>query len=192
MARQKRPLDAVQFTRESSERIARVVRAAETSLPAGPPLSFAPFVDGRRPRQVRAATFSGSWPIGSSKAVTFKNVPAVTASVVNLSWPITLTAYSSEDCLVGKDGTAWYLVVPRLEAATAAVYQTQQRTYVSDGGLNEVVVGVSLAATLNTNNCAITIGQTLTTASIRVVTQTQTALFVTSSVTSSYLRMRVP
>lgn len=201
MARQKKPFDAVQFTRESSERIARVVRAAETSLPGGSPLSFEPFVDGRKPRQVRAATFSGSWPIGSSKVVTFKNAPISTATVQNLSWPITLTAYSNEDCVVGRDGTAWYLVVPRLEARTAAfVTQTGSASVVtaittSTSSIN-YLASVSVSASLNTNSCAITVGITQVTAStsfVRYVSYvTSSFATISSTATASFLRIRVP
>lgn len=107
MARQKRPFDAVQFTRESAERIAGVVRAAETAAPAAKPLSF-----GRRspapaiPRMVRAATFTGSWAIGSSKTVTFKYAPTATASITNL----TIASPVAGDCIVGKEGTSLWLV----------------------------------------------------------------------------------
>jgi len=40
MARKKGPFDAVQFTRESAERIAGVVRQAELTPPAASPLRF--------------------------------------------------------------------------------------------------------------------------------------------------------
>lgn len=172
MARQKKPFDAVQFTRESSERIARVVRAAETSLPGGSPLSFAPVVDGgRKPKQIRAATFSGSWPIGGNKVVTFKNNPTATTTVQNLSWPITLTGYANEDCIVGKDGTAWYLVVPRLAAATAIAVTSVASTV--------LLRGITLAASLDVENCSISIRQTANTVRVSIVTGTVTANYLT-------------
>jgi hypothetical protein len=175
MARQKKPFDAVQFTRESAERVARVVRQAELSPAAASPLSFDRRLSDRVPKQVRAATFSGSWPIGSTKTVTFKTATAATASVVNLSWPITLSGYVNEDCLVGKEGTNWWLVVPVLQTATA-VFATQ-----TQNGTN--LVSIAIAATLNTNTCAITMAQTPTTALTTLITATAT---------SAYLRLRVP
>ena len=221
--------DPVRFTRESARRIARVVRAAEAAPPAAKPLSFDPFFNARVPRQVRAATFSGSWPIGSSKTVTFSNAPTATATAQNLSWPITEAGYSNEPCIVGKDGTAWYLVVPRLQTATSVfVTATQQRTIVSETASQNVSTGlsqgtyasgvqtfaavtdVSISAELNTNSCAITIGKTLTTSEIRVVSGTATAIFasgtttiavcgttatavvIVGTATSSFLRIRVP
>jgi hypothetical protein len=175
MARQRKPADAVQFTYESAERIANVVRAAETTPPSASPLTFDRRIDGRMPKQVRAATFSGSWPIGGSKVVTFKHAPTATVNAVNLSWPITLSGYVNEDCVVGREGTNWWLVVPKLEARTA-VFVTQ-----TQAGTN--LVSIAIAATLNTNNCSITVSQTPSTTAITLITQTAT---------SSYLRLRVP
>jgi hypothetical protein len=108
MARQRNPSDAVQFTYESAQRIANVVRAAETTPPSASPLTFDRRIDGRMPKQVRAATFSGSWFAGSSKVVTFTNQPTTTVTVQNLTMVLPFTA--TQSCIVGRDGTAWYLV----------------------------------------------------------------------------------
>jgi hypothetical protein len=193
MARQKGPLDAVQFTRESAERIAGVVRQAELTPPAASPLTFAKRFEDRAPKQVRAATFSGSWPIGSTKVVTFKYAPTATVNAFNLSWPITLTAYSNEDCIVGREGTNWWLVVPRLEARTAIlVTQTASQLICSGTATQSVVTDVSISGSLNTSSCAITIGRTVTTTSVRVVSATATMVAISSSFTASVLRVRVP
>lgn len=189
MARQKRPLDAVQFTRESAERIAGVVRAAELASPAASPLTFEKRFSDRVPKQVRAATFSGAWPIGSIKTVTFKYAPTATANVVNFSWPITLPGYVDEDCVVGKEGTNWWLVVPVLQTATAVfatatatavfVTGTATQTFFQSSGTQSIATGISLSkatinyvtdvsATLNTTNCVITVSKT--NGSIEVVT----------------------
>ena len=175
MARQKKPADAVQFTRESAERIAGVVRAAETFSPAAAPLTFDKRFSDKVPKQVRAATFTGAWAIDSTKTVTFKYAPTATANVVNLSWPITANHVAPENCLVGKEGTSWWLVVPVLQAATA-VFVTQ-----TQAGTN--LVSIAIAATLNTNTCGITVSQTPSTTRITLITAT---------VTSSYIRLRVP
>jgi hypothetical protein len=175
MARQKKPFDAVQFTRESAERVARVVRAAELSPAAASPLTFDRRLSDRHPKQVRAATFSGAWAINASKVVTFKYAPTATASVTNLSWPITHNHSVAENCIVGREGTSWWLVVPVLEARTAMfVTQTASTT---------IMQSITIAATLNTNSCAITVSQTPATSSITVISQTATA---------TYLRLRVP
>lgn len=145
---QKTKRDAVQFTRESAERIGRVVRAAETSGGPSSPLSFEPYFDARKTKQVRAATFSGAWPVGSTNTVTFTNAPTATAWVMNLSWPITGT-HSNDNCIVGKDGTAWYLVVPVLATAKQTV-----------------ITSIAISAVLDTQTCAIAVSQTANTAAI--------------------------
>lgn len=122
MARSRRPFDAVQFTRESAERIAGVVRAAELATPAARPLSFDKRFPERVPKMVRAATFTGSWAIGSVKTVTFKYAPTATASVTNL----TVSSPVEGDCIVGKEGTSLWLVSslsgPQRLCKTAAAF----------------------------------------------------------------------
>jgi hypothetical protein len=169
------PTDAVQFTLESAERIADVVRAAELATPQGRPLTFEARFPERMPKQVRAATFSGSWAINASKVVTFKYAPTATASVTNLSWPITHNHTAAENCVVGREGTSWWLVVPVLQAQTA-VFVTATQAGTS-------LVSIAIAATLNTSNCSITVSQTPTTTAVTLIT---------STATSSYLRLRVP
>jgi hypothetical protein len=193
MARQKKPADAVQFTRESAERVARVVRAAELTPAAGSPLTFGKRFYERIPKQVRAATFTGAWPIGSVKTVTFKYAPAVTANVSNLSWPITFNHVAPEDCIVGREGTSWWLVVPVLQAPTAVfVTQTVQRTFVTGTASQQVVTDVNISASLDTSSCSITIGKTASTATVTVASGSATAAFIASSYTSAFLRVRVP
>lgn len=171
----KKPRDPVQFTYESAERIASVVRTAELSPAAGSPLTFEKRLTDRIPKQVRAATFTGSWPIGSVKTVTFKYAPSVTANVLNLSWPITFNHVAPEDCIVGREGTSWWLVVPVLQTATA-VFVTQTQSGTS-------LLSIAISAILNTSNCSITVSQTPTTAAITLINQTAT---------SSFLRLWVP
>ena len=80
---------------------------------------------GAQPQKTfRICTFTGSWSIGSSKTVTFKNVTNTpnTASASNLFWPI--PDGPQRDCSIAKDGTAWYLLVPQLYAANAATAAT--------------------------------------------------------------------
>ena len=170
----RKPRDAVQFTYESAERIAGVVRAAELATPEGKPLTFDAILPSAR-KQVRAATFTGSWAINASKVVTFKYAPTATQTVTNLSWPITHNHTVAENCIVGREGTSWWLVVPVLQAQTAVfVTQTASTT---------IMQSITLAATLNTSNCSITVSQTPATSSITVISQTATA---------TYLRLRVP
>jgi hypothetical protein len=124
------PQDAVQFTLESAERIADVVRAAELAAPEGKPLTFEARFPERMPKQVRAATFTGSWAINASKVVTFQYAPTATASVLNLL--INLPSAGQRNCIVGREGTAWHLVNWQwdvVNAATAATITTSTLTF---------------------------------------------------------------
>jgi len=193
MARKKSPGDAVQFTLESAQRIASVVRTAEQTPSPTAPLSFARLIGDRPPKLVRAATFSGSWPISSQKVVTFSNAPTATANVLNLSWPITEQGYVNEPCIVGKDGTAWYLVVPVLQQQNAVFVTATQSSAVAAGFTTiNVVQDVALAATLNTLNCVITVGKTLSTSQVTVVSATAVGIAVVGTTASAFLRLRVP
>jgi hypothetical protein len=201
MARQKKPADAVQFTRESAERVARVVRAAELTPAAGSPLTFDKRFPERIPKQVRAATFTGAWPIGSTKVVTFKHEPTATVNAVNLSWPITLGGYVNENCLVGREGTNWWLVAPVLESRDAVfVSVTKSDEYVYKVEVDKDTINylsdVAITATLNTADCTISVSTAKTVDTkdfvISVAAGKKTAIFIVDSYTSAFLRVRVP
>lgn len=99
--------DAVQFTRESAERIANVVRAAELTPTRGRPLTFEAIQQGASRKTFRMATYTGAWPIGDTKTVTLRNSTA-TLSAVNLF--LDLPSNGQRNCAVAKDGTAWNLI----------------------------------------------------------------------------------
>jgi hypothetical protein len=104
------PRDPTQFTLESAERIANVVRAAELASPAAKPLSF-DRVDTPKQRLFRVCTFTGAWSINATKTVTFRNQTATPNTVVAVNLFAALTAAStSRNCAIAKDGTAWYLI----------------------------------------------------------------------------------
>jgi hypothetical protein len=165
-----RPRDPTQFTRESAERIANVVRAAELASPAARPLSFDPLFDARKQKLFRVATFTGAWAINATKTVTFKNQTATpnTASVTNLFFPIASSAGS--DCGIAKEGTAWFLIDVPFERATAV--------FVGATSSTSVMTDVTLSASLNTSACTISIGKTLVTSSVTIVSSTFTSTFV--------------
>jgi hypothetical protein len=203
MARAKGPFDAVQFTKESAERIANVVRRAELTPAAGVPLEFDKrFYDNKdKNKHIRVATFSGSWPAGSVKTVTLKYAPTATASVTNLTWPIDLSGYLNEDCIVGKEGTNWWLLVPRLEAKTAImVTETTVKPFVS--GISHVqgeityLSDMSVSASLSTSDCTISVSTSKSSATLSYVASisksTATAAFISASYTSAFIRVRVP
>jgi hypothetical protein len=195
-----RPRDPTQFTRESAERIANVVRAAELATPAARPLSFEPLFDGRKPKVFRVATFTGAWSINATKTVTFKYQTATpnTASVTNLFFPVTSTAAGNTDCAIAKDGTAWFLIDMPFETATAVFAgATSVGTFIGTGSTaitrfygtastsqGSYVTGVT--AVLNTAAC--TIGITLSTQTMTILTagSTQTAVSVSMSGTQTF------
>lgn len=136
----------VQFSRGAAQRIANVVRTVEAGNRDQGGLTFDHPMPGGNVKLIRRATFTGSWAINAINVVTFVQAPTATVSATNLSWPITYNYTSPKTCLVGKEGTSWWLVVPMLQTASASY-----------------VTGVSVGATLNTNSCAITVAVTNTT-----------------------------
>lgn len=100
--------DAVQFTRESAERIANVVRAAELTPRVGSPLTFDAIQQSAGRKVFRMATFTGAWSINTAKTVTLRGSTA-TLSATNLFAAIS-TAADSRNCAIARDGTAWYLI----------------------------------------------------------------------------------
>ena len=114
MARQKKPFDAVQFTRESAERVARVVRQAELTPAGASPLTFGRRLTDAAPKPIRMGTFTGSWPIGATKTVTFKFVTETpnTASVTNLVCGLNPAGLC--DVSIAREGTSWFLLQPNL------------------------------------------------------------------------------
>lgn len=190
-----RPRDPTQFTRESAERIANVVRAAELATPSARPLNFDRVDTFKNAKLFRVCTYTGAWSIGSSKTVSFKYQTTTpnTVSATNLFFPITNTATTSaRDCAIAKDGTAWFLVDVRLAERTAVfVTSTSQGIVVSSTQSTALVTDVNLSASLNTSACTITIGKTLVTASTIFVTGTATAIFVQATATGTYLTVEV-
>jgi hypothetical protein len=117
----------VSFTRGAADRIAKVVRTVERGDTSAEGLRFGRPVGGEGAKSFRICTFTGSWSIDATKTVTFKNQTTTpnTVSAVNLFWPVPDSG--ERDCAIAKDGTAWYLLVPRMyeaDAATAAEITT--------------------------------------------------------------------
>ena len=99
--------ERIVFTRPAAERISKVVRTVEAGNRDSAGLTFGA-VGTPGSKVVRACTFTGAWTVGGVKTVTFKNAPTATVSVQNLTLVLPFTA--TQDCIVGKEGTAWYLV----------------------------------------------------------------------------------
>ena len=201
--------DPVIFDRSSAERIASAVRRVEIGDRTESPLRFDTVPPPQQRKTFRIATFSGAWAINATKTVTFKYQTATpnTASVVNLFFPYPAVT-SATDCAIAKDGTAWHLIDVPFATATAVFVSatsaqtvvsnvTVQNTFVATTARLTYVQSVSVAASLNTNNCNITVTTnqvtnassvvtggsvsstvTRTTASINVVSAAYTAAYV--------------
>jgi hypothetical protein len=108
------PRDAVQFTRESAERIAGVVRTIELAAPKGKPLSFES-VQSPPPntKPFRIGTFTAAWGTGTQQVVTFQNqttTPNTVAAFNQLYDVAPLNTAQPQVCAIAKEGTAWYFV----------------------------------------------------------------------------------
>lgn len=103
--------DVVQFTRQSAERISRVVRESEMAPLPGAALSFDALPES--PRKVfRVCTFTGSWSKDATKTVTLKYNTTTPNTFVarNLFAQIGNTTAASRNCAIAREGTAWYLI----------------------------------------------------------------------------------
>lgn len=115
----------VVFTRNAADRIADAVLKVERGNRDSQGLAWYPRMDGiGGGKTFRICTFTGAWPVGSDKTVTFKyqTTTPKTVTATNLFWPIPEVPQS--DCSIAKEGTAWYLLVPQLYAAEAATAAT--------------------------------------------------------------------
>ena len=108
--------ERVTFTRPAADRIAKVVRIVEAGDRDGAGLYFGVRQTGKTDKQVRMATFTGAWSIGSQKTVTYKYQSSTpnTVNATNLFWPLNDDNPEPRDCSIGRDGTAWFLLVPQL------------------------------------------------------------------------------
>ncbi len=139
--------DPVQFTRESAERIANVVRAAELTPTRGRPLTFDAIHEaGRRGGAFRMATFTGAWPINTANVVTLAN--GATLAAVNRFFDH--PNVGTRNCAVARDGTAWYLVQWQWNYSVATVFTgaTLGTAALTFSRANVVVLDQSAATTV--------------------------------------------
>jgi hypothetical protein len=120
---------AVTFSRQSAQRIAKVVRTVEAGNRDQPGITFDhPQPGGIGGRTFRMATFTGAWSIDASNVVTFTHQTSTpnTASVVNEL--ISLPDAGTRNCAIAKEGTAWYLVNWQWDVKAAATAVTVTST----------------------------------------------------------------
>lgn len=102
-------IERVTFTSDSATRIAKVVRIVEAgnrdtrALPVSPRL-------GGGGVGLKLCTFTGAWDIATSKVLTIKGQTATPNTVAATNLYLSLEPDSACDVLIGKAGTAWYLV----------------------------------------------------------------------------------
>lgn len=118
MTIRRQPPEVVQFTRESAERISRVVRESENAPLPGSPLTFDSPVLFSRPVQLqsqqkvfRVCTFTAAWSKNATKVVTLKYQTSTPNTFVatNLFAEIT-SSTATRNCAIAKEGTAWFLI----------------------------------------------------------------------------------
>jgi hypothetical protein len=132
----------VSFTRGAADRIAKVVRTVERGDTSAEGLRF-----GRPPSEggkvFRICTFTGSWPIGSAKTVTFRNQTSTPNTVSAINLFCSLSPPGTCDVSIAKDGSAWYLVQPNL---------TQQPGY-STSGTHVLTIQSGVVRWIGTTAC---------------------------------------
>jgi hypothetical protein len=145
--------DAVQFTRESAERIANVVRAAELTPTRGRALSFDAIQQSASRKTFRMATYTGAWAINDTKTVTLRGVTTTpnTLSAVNLF--LNLPDNGQRNCAVAKDGTAWHLVQWQWDASTALSSATLGGS-LEFGRINVPSLGTAATVSISVTTCS--------------------------------------
>ena len=119
------PKDATRFTRESAERIGRVVRAVELAVPQANALTFERIdAPPKQEKVFHVCTFTGEWAINSVKQVTFLNVTSTLNAVSALNLFCDFPNYGQRACSVAKAGTAWYLVASQFTSVDVVVGAT--------------------------------------------------------------------
>lgn len=101
-------VDRVTFTRGAAERIGKVVREVEAGSRDLGPLEWGPRGGGGS-KTFRVGTFTGSWPIGTTKTVTLTHGSGTT-EIEATNRTCSLVATSACNCAIAKDGATWYLV----------------------------------------------------------------------------------
>jgi len=143
--------DAVQFTRESAERIANVVRAAELAPSPGRALTFDAVMATGKPKAFRMATFTGAWAIDGTKTVTLRGSTA-TLSAVNLF--LNLPDNGQRNCAVAKDGTAWNLIQWQWNDADVMTGATLGAAHLEFTRVKGVSLGMATTVQISITTCS--------------------------------------
>lgn len=96
----------VQFTSDSADRIAKVVRIVEAGSRGASGLSFEPRFGPSVGSPIRFCSWSADWAHGETATITFDPATNVTATAVNV-----VLGFGPGDGWVAKKGTAgWHLI----------------------------------------------------------------------------------
>jgi hypothetical protein len=146
--------DLTQFDVRSARRIARVVQAVELEPRRASPLTFDPVIEQRSDKVFRVCTYTGDWPAGSSKTVTFKNQTTTpnTVSAVNLF--LTLPDNGERNCAIAKDGTAWHLIQWQWDASTAVSSATLGTASLVFSRINVPSLGTASTVSISVTTCS--------------------------------------
>jgi hypothetical protein len=160
MARQKRPSDAVQFTRESAERIAGVIRSAELAVPAAAPLRFErPDIPAKK--IFRVGEFDGTWMKDTDKEVRLINQEEVdgepaTVTAKNVLYNVFPVAVGSPTrCVIGREGGEWYFTNDErhnCEQSQGAEWLSQQE-YSETSSPDQIDPGDGAQVLINNGGC---------------------------------------
>ena len=114
-------VERVTFTKNSAERIGKVVRIVEAGDRDAEPMSFSPrFSGGVAGKTFRVCTFTGAWSIDGMKTVTFRNQTNTPNTLAASNLFFDIPDDGTKNCAVAKDGTAWYLVQWQWAIATCS------------------------------------------------------------------------
>lgn len=105
-------VERVSFTKDSAQRIGKVVRIVEAGDRDAQPITFTPRLEGGKSQKIfRICTFTGAWSINSSKTLTFKDQTTTPNSVSVTNELLTIgDACETQVAYIGKIGTAWHLI----------------------------------------------------------------------------------
>jgi len=150
-------IDRVSFTRPAAERIGKAVRQVEAGDRDLGPIEWGPR-GGAAAKVFRVCTFTGAWPVNTSKTVTFRNVTSTPNTVSATNLFLALPDRGSQPCGIAKDGTAWHLIayVPVSQATATASILTS--VSLGTAGLQFTKMDIKIFETVSSS--VITIGTT--------------------------------
>lgn len=145
----------MQFTRESAQRIANVVRTSEvTPLPASP-LTFKKQFRDKYPQNVKIATYAGNedWLKGQTRAVSF--LEGGTVEVINNIENVILSGNITY-CVIVRDSGNWYLINSTSGCPASLNVQAKELDYdsIDSSGLGNLSPGDGVQVLVNAGGCA--------------------------------------